>query len=100
MKKLYSALLCAAAAFVLVACNGSSDVKNINLDSLDDTTEKCWQCTCKAGWYSEDTFMWGTEREVVFAMQHSEVVGVKWSYKEASAKTEEACMELDEHARN
>lgn len=102
MKKIFVAFACLA-AMALTSC--SKDVMSIDASKLDNTVNKCWNytLTAKAGIASasEDAFLWGTERECVETLQYAakafQIAGIKFTatYKEAPAKTEEACWDLE-----
>ena len=82
-----------AVALFTASC-GEDKPQEIDLSKLDNTTAKCWEITVKVMGIPVTTYAWGTEREVVGAVQLSqEYVGksIKLTWKENSAKSEEAC---------
>ncbi|MBQ7663955.1 MAG: hypothetical protein IJS43_01885 [Bacteroidaceae bacterium] len=102
-KKLYLALLCVA-AITFTSCGNDvvkgSTVDNIDLETLDNTTEKCWEITASKGKISETTYDWGTERQIVAYLQEAQkIIGsvATYSYKANNAKNEEACLAQDEN---
>ena len=98
MKKFLFALVCVA-ALALTSCGGGNDPTLKDLSTCDNTVERCYELICTAGGVTESTYIWCTEWVIVYTLQESQkLVGNlgKYSYKEApSAKTEEACDELD-----
>ena len=97
-KKFFIALVCMA-SMLLAACTpggggGGVDPTKVDPSTLDNTTKKCWEITRKIGTVSETGYMWGTEYEVVVAMQATDKIagGIgSWSYKANSAKDQNSC---------
>ena len=97
-KKFFIALVCMA-SMLLAACTpggggGGVDPTKVDPSTLDNTTKKCWEITRKVGTVSETGYMWGTEYEVVAALQATDKLsgGIgNWSYKANSAKDQNSC---------
>ena len=97
-KKFFIALVCMA-SMLLAACTpggggGGVDPTKVDPSTLDNTTKKCWEVTRKIGTVSETGYMWGTEYEVVAALQATDKLsgGIgNWSYKANSAKDQNSC---------
>ncbi len=97
MKKMFFALMCVICSLTFLSCNKSgTSVKDLDPKSLDNTVEKCWECTYKYAGASATEYMWGTESVVVYAMQQTPMG--EWTYKPASAKDPDACEDLNPDA--
>ena len=97
MKKLFYSMLCIVAVTMFTACKGNNP-ENVDLSKLDNTVEKCWKTTISYKGYSEDVYVWGTEYVVALSLkisQEQSPINMSWSYKEASAKDEDACEKLN-----
>ncbi len=73
--------------------NGNT-IDNIDMSTLDNTTEKCWEITSSIANTSATAFMWGTEYEIVLILKEAQSyvsADMAYSYKENTAKTEDAC---------
>ena len=94
MKKyLYLALFCFVAV-LFAGCKGGNAV-NKDLDECDKTTARCWEVTLKISGSSETSYMWGTEYDIVYAIQESYKMSGSigtWTYKANSAANEDACL--------
>lgn len=96
MKKTIFAVV-AIMALLLPSCK--KGVKDIDLNTLDNTTNKCWEYTYKISVASVTEYIWGTERDCVAALQiATKLAGGDASYKEVAGKNEDACYELIEKA--
>ena len=96
MKKTIFAVV-AIMALLLPSCK--KDVKDIDLNTLDNTTNKCWEYTyeVKAKGISATitNYIWGTERECVAVLQlAAKGANGAASYKEVAGKDADACYEL------
>ncbi len=93
----YATILCLASITFFTACTGGIKGKSVNdvdLATLDNKTEKCWEITSSAAGYSESYFEWGTEYEIVLILKEAQnIIGNlgTYSYRESSAKSEDAC---------
>lgn len=100
MKKTIFAVV-AVMALLLPSCK--KDVKDIDLNTLDNTTNKCWEFTYEVKVMgisgTATNYIWGTERECVAALQlAAKATNGDASYKEVAGKNEDACYELIEKA--
>lgn len=100
MKKTIFAVV-AIMALLLPSCK--KGVKDIDLNTLDNTTNKCWEYTYEVkvmGISATATnYVWGTERDCVAALQlAAKATNGDASYKEVAGKDEDACYELIEKA--
>jgi len=119
MKKVFLALMCAAAVVLAGCSNASSPIKGGTTGSsltqeqvakMDNKTEKCWHVaeTITVSGYSAtyNYYEWGTEMEIA-AMVLAEYQAAKKSgvgkyenaYEESSAKTQQECEKLDDAAQ-
>lgn len=97
MKKFFAFAVLAAMTLGLASCK--KDAMNVDPSTLDNTTNKCWHFTETATVYgikvSDDGYVWCTERQLVETLQMAKGTGVKATYEQASASTEEACDKLN-----
>lgn len=103
MKKSIFAIFAGLACLMMVACSSKGkEINGLDPQTLDDKVEQCWEIVYSYGGQSASSYMWGTERECVIALQEAQkMVGVgKYTYKSSSAKDAEACWQLDEKSRN
>lgn len=98
MKKFAIAIMCVLSAVAFTSCQ--KDVDDMDLNKCDKETYKCWNYTVKYEGKSDDTYMWGTEYDVVFllkaAKKSASVLGydAKVTYKAASKyDTADKCAE-------
>ena len=82
----------AAVAMLFTACKGK-DAASIDPNSVDNVTNKCWEITYTLKGVSASSYVWGTERECVVALQTSaKLVTVgKYTYKATSITDADAC---------
>lgn len=105
MKKYIFALMCAA-SMLFVSCNGGTDVSQVDVNTLDNTTVKCWEVTMTVNSLTTTQFAWMTERMLVEQLQFQvnmskqANVEMKATYKQANANTEDACEELNKKEEN
>ena len=99
MKKTIFAAV-AIMALLLPSCK--KDVKDIDLNTLDNTTNKCWEYTyevkVKGISATITNYIWGTERECVAVLKLAAKGANGASYKEVAGKDADACYELIEKA--
>ncbi|MCR4665322.1 MAG: hypothetical protein K5660_08160 [Paludibacteraceae bacterium] len=84
--------------------NGQS-VEQIDLSTLDNTTEACWMITYTDGQRSESTYAWGTERMIVGILKEAyakatekekeEMTKINVTYKKNDVKDAESCWALN-----
>ena len=91
-------MMCVLSAVAFTSCQ--KDVDDMDLNKCDKETYKCWNYTVKYEGKSDDTYMWGTEYDVVFllkaAKKSASVLGydAKVTYKAASKyDTADKCAE-------
>lgn len=96
MKKVLFAAI-AAMTLLFSAC-GPKDVTNVDLNTLDNTINKCWKIVYTYSGISAASYVWCTERECVWTLQESQklVTIGKYTYEAAAASDEEACYKLDD----
>ena len=99
MKKFAVAMMCAMVALSFTSCQ--KDVEEMDLNKCDKTTNKCWHYTVKYTGESTDTYMWGTEYDIVLILKQAQkaasILGydAKVTYKAASKyDTAEKCAEV------
>ena len=95
MKKI---LFVAIAAMTLMFSACSKNAKDVDINTLDNTINRCWSWTWTYAGVTATNYLWGTEREVAQVLQEAQKmtpVGT-YSYKPASAADEEACYKLGE----
>lgn len=97
MKKFFTLAVLAAMTLGLASCK--KDAMSVDPSTLDNTTLKCWHYTKTVTVYgikvSDDGYSWCTERQLVETLQIAKGTGVKATYEQASASTEEACDKLE-----
>lgn len=96
MKKIFFSIF-AVAALALTSCAGAGGANVLDMDpsKCDDTTEKCWKYTLTYAGVSADTYLWGTEKVVVEAIQAAAVIdGYTATMEATGADSMEACYGL------
>jgi hypothetical protein len=99
MKKFLFAII-AVATFALTGCEKSGiNVMDVDLNTLDNTTPKCWVYHIKE--VKETSYIWCTERELVEIFQGYNNSGTENSltvtYEESAADDQDACEAKNEY---
>jgi len=92
MKK-YLFIAVAAVAMLFTSC--AKNAVDIDPNSVDNTINKCWEIVYTYSGVSASSFVWGTERECVVALQSAaKLVKVgKYTYKVTTISDADACYE-------
>ncbi len=93
MKKILFAIF-TVVTLVLTSCEKlNTNVMDVDLNSLDNTTPKCWMYHIKE--FKQTSYMWCTERELVEVFQSYNNSGTEnkltVTYEESPANNKEAC---------
>ena len=75
--------------------NGGKDDEEIDPNTLDNTTQKCWEVTVNYGSTTLTEYLWMTERELVVTMQATlKNTLFTFTYKQADANDASSCAKL------